>query len=70
MPTLAAQILDVGIYSSILEPSKGISYRLRTDRYARVQVARGGGVRDRIVRFKVDRQAVPGGTNRPMISLP
>ncbi len=41
MPTLAAQILDVGIYSSILEPSKGISYRLRTDRYAWVQVARG-----------------------------
>ncbi len=32
---------DVEIYSSILEPGKGISYRLRTDRYAWVQVARG-----------------------------
>ncbi len=32
---------DVEIYSSILEPGKAISYRLRTDRYAWVQVARG-----------------------------
>ncbi len=32
---------DVEIYSSILEPGKGISYRLRTDRHAWVQVARG-----------------------------
>jgi redox-sensitive bicupin YhaK (pirin superfamily) len=32
---------DVEIYSSILEPGKGFSYRLRTDRYAWVQVARG-----------------------------
>jgi len=32
---------DVEIHSSILEPGRSIAYRLRPDRYAWVQVARG-----------------------------